>query len=157
MLSGWRIADPAYSRTADEMLSGEGAFLFGGRWNSKGVRVVYMGSSIAQAAMELLVHLGRADVLNTFHKMEVFFDEALVTHISLDDLPADWAAPSMASSVQRVGDDWVADQGSVILQVPSAATQGEYNYLFNPAHPYAGEVKRGGISVFRFDHRVVKT
>ncbi|MEW8437602.1 MAG: RES family NAD+ phosphorylase [Candidatus Thiodiazotropha taylori] len=71
-------------------MSGEGAYLFGGRWNSKGVRVVYLGSSLAQAAMELLIHLGRADILKGYHKLEVSFPKELVLHIALDDLPTDW-------------------------------------------------------------------
>lgn len=137
-------------------MSGEGAFLFGGRWNSKGVRVVYLGTSLAQSSLELLIHLGRADILRTYHKMEVAFDEALVQHIDLEDLPGDWASPSMASSVQVVGDAWVEEAGSLVLQVPSAAIRGEYNYLFNPRHPDAVKAKYGPITAFRYDPRLVK-
>lgn len=155
MLSGWRVADPAFATTPEEMLSGEGAHLYGGRWNSKGVRVVYLGSSLAQAAMELLIYLGRADILNTFHKIEVSFEESFVQHILLEDLPPDWSVPSMASSVKAVGDDWVADQTSLILQVPSAAVKGEYNYLFNPAHPDAGAAIYGPMTPFDYDTRLL--
>ncbi|MFT6915323.1 MAG: RES domain-containing protein [Motiliproteus sp.] len=156
MLSGWRIADPEFSATPDQMMSGEGAYLNGGRWNSKGVRVVYLGSSLAQASMELLIHLGRTDILNAFHKMEVTLAESLVQHIDLTDLPADWATPSMAPSVQAVGDDWVADASSLVLQVPSAAIQGEYNYLYNPLHPDAGLAVFGLITPFDYDPRLLK-
>lgn len=156
MLSGWRIAAPEFAATANEMMSGEGAFLFGGRWNSKGMQVVYLGSSLAQASMELLVHLGRAEVLQQYCKMEVLFDEAQVLHIALEDLPADWAEPTMTAAVQAVGDAWVADQGSLILQVPSAVVVGEYNYLFNPLHPDSGNTSFGAITPFDFDHRILK-
>lgn len=137
-------------------MSGEGAFLFGGRWNSKGLRVVYLGTSLAQASMELLIHLGRADILRTYHKMEVRFDVSLVQHIDLGDLPDDWASPSMAPSVQAVGDAWVEEAGSLILQVPSAAIHGEYNYLFNPRHPDAVKAKYGQITAFQYDPRLAK-
>jgi len=156
VLSGWRIAAPEFASTAKEMMSGEGAFLFGGRWNSKGVRVVYLGSSLAQASMELLVHLGRADVLRRFYKMEVSFDEALVQHIALKDLPKNWTEPALAASVQAVGDVWIADQGSLILQVPSAVVVGEYNYLFNPLHPENDKASFGAITPFDFDSRLLK-
>ena len=157
MLSGWRIADPWYASTPEQMMSGEGAFLFGGRWNSKGTRVVYLGTSLAQAAMELLVHLGRPDILKTYHKMEVSFSPDLVQHIHIDDLPDDWASPSMAPAVQATGDAWVKAKTSVLLQVPSAAIPGEYNYLFNPGHPDAKSVSYSPITPFGFDPRLLKS
>lgn len=156
MLSGWRIASPDYSPTAEEMMSGEGAFLFGGRWNSKGFRVVYLGTSLAQAAMELLVHLGRSDILSGYTKMEVFFPESTVQHIAMEDLPGNWAQPSMASSVQDVGDEWLAEQSSFVLQVPSAAVAGEYNFLVNPQHPDFVKIVYSEIVPFSFDQRLLK-
>ncbi|MCU7862226.1 MAG: RES family NAD+ phosphorylase [Candidatus Thiodiazotropha sp. (ex Lucinoma kastoroae)] len=156
MLSGWRIASPEFASTPVEMMSGEGAFLYGGRWNSKGVRVVYLGSSLAQAALELLLHLGRSDILKTYHKMEVSFPEDLVQHIAIADLPDDWQEHSMASSVQAVGDMWVTDKSSLILQVSSAAVPGEYNYLFNPLHPDAAKATFSAIESFSYDPRLLK-
>jgi RES domain-containing protein len=97
------------------MLSGEGAFLYGGRWNSKGVRVVYLGTSLAQAALELLVHLRRPDILRQYAKLEVSFDAALVTHIDLNDLPDNWNSPQLASAVRNVGDNWVKDEISLVM------------------------------------------
>jgi RES domain-containing protein len=138
------------------MMSGEGAFLYGGRWNTKGVRVVYLGSSLAQAAMELLIHLGRADILKTYYKMEVSFPEELVQHIALHQLPDDWQEASMASSLQAVGDFWAAEKSSLILQVPSAAVPGEYNYLFNPIHPDVSKATYSEITPFNYDPRVLK-
>jgi RES domain-containing protein len=156
MLTGWRIAAPEFASTPDEMMSGEGAYLYGGRWNSKGIRIVYLGSSLAQAAMELLIHLGRADILNGYHKLSVSFPENVVQHIALADLPKDWREPTMASSVQAVGDQWVTENSSLILQVPSAAVSGEYNYLFNPRHPDAAQATFSAITTFTFDPRLVK-
>ena len=156
MLSGWRVASSEYSSTVSEIMSGEGAYLYGGRWNNKGTRVVYLGTSLAQASMELLVHLGRADVLNNYRKLEVSFDEGLMQHIAIDDLPDDWADPSMATSVQTVGDDWVKDQSSLVLQVPSAVVTGEYNYLFNTQHPDFNKAVFSEIVPFNYDSRLLK-
>jgi len=156
VLSGYRIAAPEFSNSVAEMISGEGAFLYGGRWNSKGIRVVYLGSSLAQSAMELLVHLGRADILNVYRQVSVSFDESLVEHIDIGDLPKDWAEPAMAPSVQATGDAWVDAQSSVVLQVPSVAVMGEYNYLLNPAHPDFTKLKYGEVLPFRYDSRLRK-
>lgn len=120
------------------MLSGEGADLFGGRWNSKGVRVAYLGTSLAQAAMEVLVHLDRPSLLTEYSKLSASFDEALVNHIDIADLPDDWAEPTLASSVREVGDRWAQARSSSILQVPGACVIGEYNFLLNLAHPDFG-------------------
>ena len=50
----WRICRDIHAASA---FSGEGARLFGGRWNSQGVRVVYASPSLALAAIETFVHL----------------------------------------------------------------------------------------------------
>ena len=50
----WRIFKPKHEATA---FTGEGARLYGGRWNSKGTSMVYAASSQSLAALELLVHL----------------------------------------------------------------------------------------------------
>lgn len=157
MPSGWRLVDPEYAASIQEIFSGEGSFLYGGRWNSKGVRIVYLGSSLAQAAMELLAHLSHAEVLRTYRKVEVSFDENLMQHIDLADLPEDWAEPTMASSVQAVGDAWAEEQSSLVLQVPSAAVAGEYNYLLNPAHPDIDKATFSDVMPFNYDPRLLKT
>ena len=156
ILTGWRIAQPEFSKTPEEMLSGEGAYLYGGRWNSAGVRVVYLGTSLAQAALELLVHLDSREILNTYHKLYVSFDVAYAAHIDVNDLPDDWAMPVMSSSVREVGDRWVQEQTSLILQVPSAAIRGEYNYLLNPAHPDMDKLMIRRITEHQFDPRLKK-
>jgi RES domain-containing protein len=71
-------------------------------------------------------------------------------------LPADWHAPTIAPSVQMIGDAWVDEQSSVILQVPSAAVLGEYSYLFNPLHPHAKKIELGPVSPLSYDPRVLK-
>ncbi|WP_416398412.1 RES family NAD+ phosphorylase [Allohahella sp. A8] len=156
MLTGWRIAQPEFARSPDQMLSGEGAYLFGGRWNSKGVRVVYLGTSLAQAAMELLVHIDRPALLADYHKLSVSFNEAHVSHIDILDLPDDWAEPTMASSVRQVGDRWVHEGSSLVLQVPSACVGEEYNFLLNPTHSDFRFIQIGEISKFRYDPRLQK-
>lgn len=136
------------------MLSGKGAELYGGRWNSKGTRVVYLGSNLSVAAMELLVHIGNPDILNAFHKMEVFFDESMIFNIDTNSLPSNWDSPAMASQIAHVGDDWVRNQTSLVLDVPSVAVQGDRCYLYNPVHPDAAFTTTGPIEPFHYDRRL---
>ncbi len=153
MLVGWRLAAPAFARSVQDMLSGEGARRYGGRWNSPGRPAVYLGDSLALAAMELLVHLGTADVLGTYRKMPVYLPEELVMHIEAAELPAGWETASRVTT-RAIGDRWLAEAPSAVLQVPSAVVLGESNFILNPAHPDMRLVQAGPVSDFRFDERL---
>ena len=69
-LTAWRIYKPKHAATA---FTGEEASLFGGRWNNKGVAVVYTASSISVAALEMLVHLQAAEILKKYVVRSVVF------------------------------------------------------------------------------------
>ena len=153
MLVAWRLAAPAFARSVEDMLSGEGARRYGGRWNSPGRLAVYLGDSLALAAMELLVHLGTADVLSTYRKMPVYLPEELVMHIEAAELPVGWETASRATT-RAIGDRWLAEARSAVLQVPSAVVLGESNFILNPAHPDMRLVQAGPVSDFQFDERL---
>jgi RES domain-containing protein len=53
MLSGWRLVHEDW---IDAAFSGDGARRYGGRWNSKGYRAIYMADSLALATLEIMVH-----------------------------------------------------------------------------------------------------
>lgn len=154
MPSGWRLADSDFAKTPQEMLSGEGAFVFGGRWNTKGHRAVYLGCNLATACMELLVHLDTIAVLDGYSKMEVSFHPSHVLRIDPADLPDDWTSPSMEPTTQLIGDDWLDNQESLILHVPSVVVDGEFNYLLNPLHPDFKKIKTSNITRFKYDPRI---
>ncbi len=153
MLTGWRLAAPEFAATAEGMMSGEGARLFGGRWNSPGVRAVYLADSLALAGMELLVHLGDLDVLRTYRKLPVTIPDELVMHIDPVALPVGWET-SPHTVTRAIGDRWLADGQSSVLQVPSAVITVECNFVVNPRHPDVGTIGIGPISDFRFDPRL---
>lgn len=156
MLTAWRLAAPEFAATPHGMMSGEGARLFGGRWNSPGVRAVYLGDSLALASMELLVHLGDLDVLKTYRKLPVTIPEELVMHIDPVGLPVGWET-SPRTVTRAIGDQWLADGQSAVLQVPSAVITVECNFVVNPRHPDVGTIGIGPISDFRFDPRLGRT
>lgn len=157
MIKGWRLAAPEYSRTVGDMLSGEGAFLYGGRWNSVGRRAVYLGGSLALASLELLVHLKVPDVLRNYRKLSVRIPEDLIDLVDTRDLPADWATPGLHPATRAIGDQWLDSLASAVLRVPSAVVPGEVNYIVNPAHPDFGRLEPGAVTDYRFDSRIVKT
>lgn len=136
---------------------GEGAFQFGGRWNSPGGRVVYASQSLSLAALEMLVNLNSAELLLSYSFATLEFDELLVIDIEkIQTLPKNWHDSPPPTAVQRIGDGWISSQKSAIIKVPSAVVQGEPNYVFNVEHRNFAEVKLGEPARFVFDNRLRK-
>ena len=154
MITAWRLAAPEYARTVEEMMSGEGALRFGGRWNRPGRPAAYLGGSLALAGMELLVHLKTSDVLRTCRKMPVFIPERLVMHIREDELPDGWSESGLHPTTQDIGDRWLEGAESAVLQVPSAVVAGETNFIVNPEHSDSREIDAGPVSDFSYDRRL---
>lgn len=152
MARGWRIFK---SRRVRSAFDGEGARLYGGRWNSPGTRVVYVAGSASLAVLEVLVHLGDAGVLSSYSLCAVEFDDGLIEPLDRSGLPADWRSYPAPSGLRGIGDAWVRSQSSVVLEVPSAVVERESNYLINPEHPDFASLNVGEPEPFEFDSRLL--
>ena len=147
----WRICRRRY---AAEAASGEGARLYGGRWNSRGMRVVYASTSLALAAMETFVNLEPNLHPKDLVSIEGEVPDALeIGRLELRALPANWRQ-TREESLRRFGDEWIRAAQTVALLVPSAAVRGEWNVLLNPAHPDFSKVKFQEPEPFEFDARM---
>ena len=135
-------------------MSGEGARRHGGRWNSPGRAAVYLGDSLALAAMELLVRLKAEDVLTVYRKMPVFIPERLIAHIDEKELPPGWTNPTTHAVTRTIGDRWIDSGQSAVLQVPSATVRGDSNFIVNPEHGDIDDIETGPVSDFRYDARL---
>lgn len=151
MLTAWRITPPQYADTA---FSGIGAERYGGRFNSKGRRVVYTSGSFSLALLELLVQAGDRHRIKHYLCRSVTFREQQVEVLQAENLPAGWDARPYVKASQEVGDAWLEEARSLVLQVPSVVVPHEYNYLINPLHPeYSGLVFSDAMPV-PFDPRL---
>jgi RES domain-containing protein len=150
MGEAWRIVKRRHAATA---FTGEGAAKTGGRWNSRGVAVVYTSCSKSLATLESLVHLN-PPVLFNYVALDVKFEDALVEIFPVKNLPADWRTEPPPPSTRAIGDDWVKSALSAILALPSVIT-GETNYLINPAHPEFRKVTIGKPEPFVLDPRLL--
>jgi RES domain-containing protein len=149
----WRICRAIH---ADGAFSGEGARLFGGRWNSQGVRVVYTSPSLALAAMETFVHLEpnlRPDDLVSIEA--ALPDNLAVERLDPDSLPRKWFE-LRDESLSVFGDGWVRAGKNVALLAPSAAIRGEWNVLLNPKHSDFRKLKIKKAVPFEFDLRMFR-
>jgi RES domain-containing protein len=149
----WRICRRRY---VAEAASGEGARLYGGRWNSRGVRVVYASTSLALAAVETFVNLEPNLRPEDLVSIEGEISEAVeVQKVDLKALPAHWYE-TRDESLRRFGDEWIEASRTVALLVPSAAIRGEWNVLLNPAHVDFSKVKFQKPEPFKFDVRMFR-
>jgi len=148
----WRITRAAY-----QALDGEGARLYGGRWNPEGIEVVYTSAALSLAALEYLVHVDPEDVPDDLVAMEIEIpDELEAERVELTELPRDWnAVPDHPACVER-GAAWARAARVPLLRVPSAIVPEEENVLVNPRHPEARRVVVRSVRPFRFDSRLLR-
>jgi RES domain-containing protein len=136
----WRLCREPF---AD--LHGEGARLYGGRWNSSGRPLVYAASTAALAVLEVRVHLDLSP--------ELLPDDYVLVTIDLGKLGVEEVA-RMPAVPQAFGDAWLREQRTPVLLVPSAIVPESPNLLLNPAHPAAARARIVGKRRFEFDRRL---
>jgi RES domain-containing protein len=117
-----------------------GAKKFGGRWNSKGVGLVYAAGSESTALLEVAVHLNNSSVLNEYSMASLEIPEDIVLELDKNDLPSDWRDDPPPLSTAFVGDDWVSSGASLALAVPSTIAPSDNNYLIDVEHKEFAEV-----------------
>ena len=148
-LSAWRIISRAYT---DEAFDGEGARLYGGRWNSEGTAMIYLAGSLALATLEQLAHLSRTDLLKgQFMRFRVEIPRHAILELDEEALPSEWA--SNPEATRPLGDRWTQAEDSLALRVPSAIVPEESNYLVNPRHPNMDDLQIGDPEPYVFDKR----
>ena len=137
-MRAYRLLKARYQTGA---LGGEGDRLYGGRWNSKGRRVVYLASHLSLAALEVLVHAQGQSALQDMVRLRVTFGEAQVEMLDPVMLPPGWRDDNPPPFLRLFGDRWLAERRSLLLAAPSAVVPEEINYLLNPAHPEMGALE----------------
>jgi len=153
-VTAWRIVKQ--KKPPRKAFDGEGARLYGGRWNSPGTAMVYTAGSQALAALEMLVHLDAADLLGKYAFFEVTIEETLIRALAEADLPRNWRSDPPPPKLRRMGDAWAASAVSVALCVPSVVIPTEQNFLLNPKHPDFAKLQFGKAVPFRYDARLTE-
>ena len=151
IVRAWRIVNASYQARA---FTGDGARMFGGRWNSRGIPVVYTAGSLALASIEMVVNLPSPKLLEAFVRIPVCFSSRLIEDPAVEELPADWKSRPVSPGTKNFGDKWINEQRSVVLKVPSVVVPEEYNYLINPSHPDFKKIEIGSPVVYHFDPRL---
>ncbi|MCC5790164.1 MAG: RES family NAD+ phosphorylase [Opitutales bacterium] len=153
MPQAWCIVPQNRSQKA---FDGEGARLYGGRWNSPGQPAVYLGGSRALAALELLVHLNPARQRITYLRFAVAIPNNLIDHLDPKKLPQHFGKSCSTDPLtQTLGDKWLRACTRPSLRIPSAIIPEESNYLLNPQHPDFPLIKISPPEPFAFDPRLI--
>ncbi len=150
----WRICNKKFVASA---FSGEGAKLWGGRWNEAGQPLVYTAANLSLAALETFVHLDSDLMPDELVAIAAIIPEKLkVTKIKVLDLPLNWRDYPAPDDIKQIGMDWIASQKSAVLVVPSVVIPEEENWLINPAHADFKRIKINEELPFSFDPRMWK-
>lgn len=152
-IQAWRLVKSCHVETA---FDGEGAFRFGGRWNSRGQRVVYASSTLALALLEILVHINPAERIPELVAIPIQIPDRA---IEIDDRST---ATELTGGLnwpihktRKIGDAWIKAATNPALKIPSAVVPIEHNYLINPKHPNFQMIKIGAAESFPFDQRLL--
>lgn len=151
----FRIAKSIYIND----LSGSGARENGGRWNHKGIAIVYTSESRALAILECLVNLPVPVDLRDFDlkiASLVIPDRIIPKEISISDLPSNWRNYPAPPELADLGTKWALTKKTLLLRVPSAVIHREFNILINPLHPDMKHVKIIHIENYKLNNRLLR-
>ena len=125
------------------------------RWNPNEIEMIYTASSRSLACLENVVHRDKLGLSLVFNILTIECPDTIKTKtIPLKNLPQNWIDFDQIYLTQKMGEEWVKNNGSVILQVPSSIVSEEVNYLINPKHPDFVKIKIVKTQPFVFDSRI---
>lgn len=126
----WRLCSSRFASP-----DGEGARLYGGRWNLPGTAVIYTSATLSLAALELLVHTDSDLMPDDLVAVAVEIPKSLaIEEVSQADVPDNWKGYPPPEAAQALGSRWIERGDTEVLSVPSVIIVGERNYLLNPRH-----------------------
>ena len=137
----WRIAKSRHAGSLEDMLSGEAAARYGGRWNPKGMPAVYCSESSSLAALEVLANLARPSTLSNYRVLDLDVPDGAIV-----------MAPQLVGDSRQVGAELLRTH--LAIAAPSAVSSLERNVVISPAHPSFDRVVPGTIRPFVFDRRL---
>lgn len=122
-------------RYAQNPFDGQGAYHYGGRWSSPGVRLSYASEHQSLAMLEYFGHLDKDDPPEDLVlAVAEVPDDVSAERIEPGALPRNWFDPAATPELMRFGDEFAQRQEHCLLVVPSVLVRSEYNCLLHPDH-----------------------
>lgn len=135
-------------------LTGKGAAMYGGRWNTKDIYMLYTAQSAALALLETVVHIGKIPEQG-YCMLTLQIPADKIETQSIDKLPALWQANPAPDELKLIGDKFIKAGKKLALKVPSVIMPEEYNILLNPMHPDFKKVKLAAKKNIGIDERLL--
>ncbi len=139
-------------------ISGMGAFRNGGRWNSKGIYMLYSSINSSLAYLENLVHFDELDLPPDLYisSINIQTDENTVYQLPDKEYPGSWQLLGNLEN-RQMGDQWMLEKKYLAFKVRSAVNPSEYNFLLNPLYPgYHDLVKIDSVEPLKIDARLTR-
>jgi len=147
----YRIVVKKYSKE----LSGFGAAVYGARWNSAGIEMVYTSEHRSLALCEILVHIKGMKRTDDYRMLCIDIpDKYPIGTLDKKDYPKEWTQRSSLNYTQDIGDAFIRQEDTIALKVPSVIIPQEYNVLLNPYHPKFKYVKLSEVEILTIDKRL---
>ena len=140
-MRAWRIAKSSHAASVEDMLSGEGAARFGGRWNPKGTPAVYCSENSSLAALEVLANLARPSTFPTYRVLDLDVPDGAIV-----------VPPEPIGDSRQAGAELLRTH--LAIAVPSAVNPLERNVVISPLHAEFYRIVPGSIRPFVFDRRL---
>ncbi len=148
----WRIVTGPHP-----IWSGEGARLFGQRWNPPGLPAIYTGTSFALCLVEILVHANRKTPPSAARFVEALVPDDVSRETFNSGAFPGWDDLASVAVAQRFGQAWLAERRSALLLVPSVVTAGrDVNAVVNPDHSDAVKIVVGPETPVALDGRLFR-
>jgi RES domain-containing protein len=142
------------SKKFASQLTGEGAKLHGGRWNTIGIPCLYTADSIALCVLEYAANVSLHQMPLSLAITVYTIPEKCWKDFSINELPENWQEVPSPAETQEWGSRHFQDIKYLALKLPSVIIPSEHNYLLNPLHPDFKKVKIKEILPFTFDSRI---
>ncbi len=136
-------------------LSGRGAAMYGGRWNSKGKYILYTAETASLALLETVAHMTNIASLS-YCMICLEIPETSIDQYTIAELPANWQNYPPPVQLRQIGDEFIGKGVSLALKLPSVLMPEECNYLLNPLHTDFKKVKVIYSKTLPVDGRLVK-
>lgn len=125
------------------------------RWNSNNIHVIYTACSRSLACLENIVHRSQLGLSANFSVLIIEIPDALeIQVLDRTSLPESWNTLQMFSKTQAIGNQWILDNKTAVLQIPSSIIPLESNFLINPNHRDFTSIKLVQAEPFYFDNRI---
>jgi RES domain-containing protein len=148
----YRVLRKAYARAP---FDGQGAYLYGGRWSSAGVRLTYTSETQSLAMLEYFLHLDVADAAaDLVLAVAEIPDDVSRERFAAERLPSAWRDFPAPPELAEIGDYFVRQGESCVLIVPSALAPHDNNWLINPLHAEFRKIEMLEAEPLSYDSRM---